>query len=723
MHNPAAPGRSVRFGPFELDVRSGELYKGQTRLKVPDQSIEILKALVEQPGELVARERLRERLWPADTFVDFEHGLNAAVRRLREALGDSADRPRYIETLPRRGYRFIGAIEDQAPAASVRPSESAIEIAEPVTSHAAGSVPASGEPVRDRGPRARVTWIVVTLIALVVTAAAVAWRRAGTEEPVEPTRFTVSPPEGHHLDNPPQLAVSPDGRHLMLVARSGGVSRLWLKSRSSPVPTLVDGTDGASYPFWSPDSQSVAFFAARRLWKVRLGALPQEICDAPAGRGGTWNRDNEIVFAPGTDGPILKVSAAGGPTTAVTALDKSRRDTTHRFPHFLPDGRSFLFWAGGGPTIGEIQIGSLDSMSVASTGIRGQTPMFSSNHVLFSRDGSLLAQAFDRGTGRLTGDAINLADDVSSFSVSDAGPLAHATARLAQPTWLDRAGNPLGTAGDPPAFMLALSPGQERAATTRQMGPPTNGDLWLLNVTPPFGARRFTSARGHDFFPVWSPDGRQVAFASVRNGRYQIFRSDADFSREEQLLLDDSVPPQHVIAPTDWSRDGAYIAYTKSGPATHAIWMLPLSGDRQPFPFRQSTADEGQAHFSPDGRWVAFTSQQSGGRREVHVAPFGGNGPVQQVSVGGGTQPMWQSDGSELFFLGPDGGVMSVAVKTGRRFEHSPPRKLFEIHVNQTVGFGNEYAVSSDGQRFLANLLSPQRPITVVLDWLTLPKR
>jgi dipeptidyl aminopeptidase/acylaminoacyl peptidase len=350
--------------------------------------------------------------------------------------------------------------------------------------------------------------------------------------------------------------------------------------------------------------------------------------------------------------------------------------------------------------------------------------MFSSGHVLYVRDGSLVAQPFDPATRQLKGATVSLAHDVASFSVSAAGVLAHATSTEAQLTWLDRAGKTLGTVGAPSAhsapsvrFMVALSPDESVVATTTQIGSPPNSDIVLFDLARPTGPqRRFTWDTGTDFHPVWSPDGKEVIFASTRSGLRQIYRKAADFSDGEALFH--SVDGGG-ITPTDWSRDGKYIAYT----SPEGIGILPLSGARTPFRFRESPVIDGHAHFSPDVQQVAFTSQESGTGREVYVAPFPGKGPVRKVSVGGGTQPMWHPNGKELFFLAPDDGLMSVAVETGRTFTHEQPRKLFTVQVNQTIGLGNEYAVSKDGSRFLVNVLPSPKQITVVQDWLLLTKR
>ena len=729
MHDQRSAPARVRFGVFELDIRSGELRKGPSRLKVPDKSIEILKALLEQPGELVTREALRDRLWPANTFVDFEHGLNAAMRRLRDALGDSAEAPQFIETLPRRGYRFVGAIVNP-------PNEQRDSLpASPSAPPAPGAAADAAEPADHRNffvRREHLGWLVAGVLALALLGTLVVLWPGRPSAPDEPTQFTIAPPNGTQFGPTPEFAVSPDGRLFVFVAESGNETHLWLKSRSTAAATRLPGTDDASSPFWSADSQQVGFFAARKLKKHRIGATTSEtLCDAPFGRGGTWNARDEIVFAPSTDTGLMKISAAGGQPVPVTSKDESRGDTTHRDPHFLPDGRHFLFSAGGGAATPEVQVGSLDpAEGVKSLGLqyddgpRADGPKYSTGHILFIEDRRLYAQPFDADAQELEPGRVAIAEDVTVFTVSAGGVLAHATTRLGFITWFDRAGKRLATVADK-SFMVALSHDDSRLATTVW-----GGELMLHELGHPTSPRRITDTRANEFFPVWSPDGMDVVFASTRNKRMQIFRKPGDLSRVESLLLD-STPPRNAIAPTDWSSDGKYIAYTESGGNEPTqIWMLPLSGARTPYRFRSANAHHGNAHFSPDGNWEVFTSEELGSRgqgsvsrREVWVAPFSGAGPPHKISDNGGFQPSWSRDGTEIFFLAPDGGLMSSRVTQGRRFTAAPARRLFPVAVDTSRGWGNQYAASRDGRRFLINALDEPRPITYVLDWLAMTKQ
>jgi eukaryotic-like serine/threonine-protein kinase len=741
MHDQrSTPSSRVRFGAFELDVRAGELRKGPSRLKVPDKSIEILKTLLEQPGELVTREALRDRLWPANTFVDFEHGLNAAVRRLRDALGDSAEAPHFIETLPRRGYRFIGTIVGP-PLGEQRdslPAPPALQVAVNAGELIATSAPPIEVtlPAPDTRPiparrRERLAWLAAGVLALALVGTLVVLWPAPPADPSEPTQFTIVPPNGTQFGPTPEFAASPDGRLFVFVAESGNETHLWLKPQSSAAVTPLPDTYGASSPFWSADGRQVGFFAGRKLKKHRIGATTSEtLCDAPFGRGGTWNARDEIVFAPSTDSGLMKIGASGGQAVAVTIRDTVRGDTTHRDPHFLPDGRHFLFSAAGGAAIPDVQVGSLDSAEpVKSLGLqfadgpRADGPKYSAGHILFIQDRRLYAQPFDADARELKPGRVTIAEDVTAFTVSAGGVLAHATTRRGFIAWFDRTGTRLATVAGK-SFMVALTHDDTRLATTVW-----GGELMLHDLRRPTTPRRLTDIRANDFFPVWSPDGTDLVFASTRNKRMQIFLKPGDLSRVESLLLD-STPRRNAIAPTDWSSDGKYIAYTESGGNEPTqIWMLPRSGSRTPYRFRQANAHQGNAHFSPDGNWVVFTSEELGSRgqgsvsgREVWVAPFSGAGPPHKVSDTGGFQPSWSRDGREIFFLSPDGALMSAQVTQGRRFSAAPARPLFGVDVDTSRGWGNQYAVSRDGRRFLINALDESRPITYVLDWRALIK-
>jgi dipeptidyl aminopeptidase/acylaminoacyl peptidase len=362
-----------------------------------------------------------------------------------------------------------------------------------------------------------------------------------------------------------------------------------------------------------------------------------------------------------------------------------------------------------------MQIGSLDSAETEELPIDGakEGAAYSSGHIVFLQSGNLMAQRFDPSSRRLLGDAFSVADGPASFSVSTGNVLAVQGFSDAKLTTIDRRGG-RARIRDESTFMVGLSPDDRFVATC------TASDVYIVDLVR--GTRpRLTFDRSMDFFPVWGPDSESLVFTSTRNGRYQLFRTSRTTSGKEQLLHDD--PSAAIVAATDWSRDGRFLAFTRSSPDTPSIWILPMTGHAKPFKFRDTPAALGNAHFSPDGRWIAFSSDESGKQKEVYVAPFPGPGTVQQVSIGGGTQPAWRADGSELFFCAPDGSMMSAVVAKGPQLTIDEPRKLFQVPVNLTVGHGNEYGVSNDGQKFFVSVLDPTLPITVTvnLPWTRTP--
>jgi Tol biopolymer transport system component/DNA-binding winged helix-turn-helix (wHTH) protein len=713
MHEPVASGQ-IRFGPFTFDGRSSELFKGTSRIKLPDQSVEILKALLARPGQLITREELRQRLWPDNTFVDFEHGLNAAMRRLRDALGDSADAPRFIETLPRRGYRFRESVTEAAPAPGTG-APTALGGTPETPDGPFGTATASTRTGTSRNPRERIAWMAVAVlgVAVIILGIRVA-RRAPSSGSADLVLFTIAAPDNATLNTgETAFAVSPDSRHVVFVASSQGVAALWLKPMSAALPVRIAGTEGAHHPFWSPDSRMVGFFAGNKLKAIGIeGGHPDVICDALAGRGGTWNDRNEIVFAPATDSVLMKVALSD--RRPVTITTKQEGDTTHRTPAFLPDGRHFLYWAGGGSNPGRVQIGSLDSAQTETLPVPGAGKAeYGAGHVVFLRFGNLMAQRFHPPSRRLSGQAFSIAEGrIASFSVSAAGVLAVEAFRAARLTMIDRLGNQSRVL-DEHSFMVALSPDDGFVATSMTI-PGPRADIFSVDLgrrTP----TRLTVDPSMDFFPVWSPTGQELVFSSTRNGRYQLFRMTRS-PGGEQLLPADASPAAQTVAATDWSRNGKYLALTRADPGTPSIWILPLTDGAKPFQYRDTPAALGNAHFSPDGRWLAFSSDESGKQKEVYVAAFPYRGTLKQVSRGGGTQPQWRSDGKELFFFAPDGTLMSAAVTTESEFTANEPRILFRVAVSLTVGSGNEYAATSDGEKFLVNVLDPPPPISVILN-------
>jgi serine/threonine protein kinase len=580
-----------------------------------------------------------------------------------------------------------------------------------------------------RRHRERLAWSVAAALGVVClgTAAMTVMHLREAAPVADPIQFTIGSPENSLFSGQaPQFALSPDGRQVVFVASLQNANVLWVRPLSTLVAHPLPGTEAATYPFWSPDSRFIGFFAGGKLKKVQVtGGPPVPLCDALNGRGGTWNRDNVILFSAGTANPLQRITSAGGTPTAVTELAKGV--TSHRWPTFLPDGRHYLFFAGTPGNVGEIRVGSLDAKEAVVVVASDSSALYTAGHVLFVRGGSLMAQPFDPGTRQSMADPFPVAEQVTadsasyaSFSVSTTGLLTYArgsarpTARL---TWFDRAGKSLGTAGDPGEyFNISLSPDERRVAVSLQTGSPANRDVWLIDLARAGAPSKFTFDPAGDALPIWSPDGTEVAFTSNRGGPYSMYVKAAGGSGPEELVSK-SATTNYV---SDWSRDRGFLAYGDQAAATGLdLWVLPLSGDKKPLLFLQTTFNEDNPMFSPDGHWIAYDSNESG-RTEIYVRPFPAGGGQYMVSRSGGTQPMWRNDGQELFFLALDGTMMSASIATAKNFEAGVPQTLFPTGVAFT-GNRRQYAVAKDGKRFLV-IVPEQRtspaPITVVVNWL-----
>jgi eukaryotic-like serine/threonine-protein kinase len=593
-------------------------------------------------------------------------------------------------------------------------------------------------------------WAIVGALVIALAASgALALRHLRETPPVaEPLQFTIPAPENSQFGGPPgggsgvatQLAVSPDGRHVMFVARKDGTYGLWLRPIASLSARQLPGTEDASFPFWSPDSRYVAFFAGGKLKKAQIsGGPPVILCDAAQGRGGTWNRDNIIVF--GLLGSSLqRVSSAGGTPVAAAQLDTAYGETSHRWPHFLPDGQHFLFTTVTGalgaalkPSV--IRIGALGSLDATTLLQVESSVAYASGHLLFVRNGSLLAQQFDVTARHLTGDSYPVAEQVlsegsryASFSTSPTGVLAYAHgSRLSAGSrlvWFDRTGRTTGQLGElAPYLNLALSPDERRVAVTMATGSPPNGDIWTIDVARGVSSR-LTFDPALESLPIWSPDSSRVVFQSLRIPDAGLRQKLASGTSADGLVLKAEGGTLGVPVPADWSRDGRFIAYDfQTGTSAGSdLWILPLSsGDKRPYPFVQGPGPDTNAAFSHDGHWIAYQAFDSGAP-QVYVQPFPPTGGRFQVSKESGLQPQWRGDGKELFFLANDGSMWAAPIDTAREFQAGLAQRLFE--TGAAAPGRRQYAVTKDGQRFLVLVTrssernaSPE-PLTVVVNWL-----
>jgi Tol biopolymer transport system component len=583
-----------------------------------------------------------------------------------------------------------------------------------------------GRPRRDR-----LGWMVAAvllLVALALAATVYVQLERGPGE-VRVHKLSVLPPENAMLMAGQAPIVSADGRLLAFVALdASGRSLLYVRPLDALVAQPLAGTDGATLPFWSPDSRFIGFFAGGKLKTIAVtGRQPYTLAAATNGRGGAWNRDGVIIFSPSPPDPLYRVSATGGHATPLASIDLARGEGPPRWmPSFLPDGRHYLYLAPS-RTGNELRVGSLDSKeSKRLLDTHANAVYTPPGYLLFWREATLMAQRFDAAQLELAGDPIPIAEQVgfdaltfqASFSVSDTGVLAFhsGTAGKTQFTWFDRSGKPLGVAGLPgDQGDLQLSPDDTRVAFHHVDAQTGAVNIWIMELAPGT-ISRFTFDQTIDFTPIWSPKGDRIVFASLRDGPPNLYQKVSSRPGNEEALLKSFLPK----LPTDWSLDGRFIVYGVIDPTTRwDLWVLPLTGDRQPFPFLRTDFDERQGSFSPNGRWLAYMSNESG-RNEVYVRPFPPGAGEWQASTAGGDQPRWRRDGKMLFYLAADRKLMAVDVKTDApTFESGVPKVLFQTRVGGKDSPGDDYAVTVDG-RFLLNSLvaeAAHSPITVILNW------
>jgi eukaryotic-like serine/threonine-protein kinase len=544
--------------------------------------------------------------------------------------------------------------------------------------------------------------------------------------------FSIYPPVGTTFPRgTAEMAVSPDGSRLVFVALSvDGVSRLWIRRLDAIVARAVEGTEGARRPFWAPDGRSIGFFAQGKVKRIAEGGgSPQVLCEATFATGGSWNREGTILFADGV-GPLKRVSDTGGASSSVTTLDTSRHERLHAWPVFLADGRRFLYLARSSDREQTgIYQGSLDSSrtqrlfaSDANVAVAGSQLFSLNNH-------SLIAQAYDPTGAQLVGTPTTVAERIAldsplrsggAFAAGAAGVVAY---RSASPdshlVWVDRTGTEVGTFATSADYHNPwLSPDQKRIAVEKTDGVTGRHTIWVLDLSRGSTSRLvFDTAGAHG--PAFSPDGRRVAFASNRLGGVDLYSIRADGTGPDDLLL--RSPERASLILNDWSSDQRLLLYQSNPRGQQDLWTLPVFPTLEPQPFLQTVANERHGQFSPDVRWIAYSSDESG-VPEIYVRRFPDAGGKWQVSTHGGAQPRWRRDGKELFYLAPDGKLMAAVVTaSASTFETDSARALFDTRIRTSfIDRTNHYVVTHDGQRFLVNISAEDEnsaPITVVVNW------
>jgi Tol biopolymer transport system component len=562
--------------------------------------------------------------------------------------------------------------------------------------------------------------------------------------PADPISFAVYPPDKMTFAaapnttlSIPSFAVSPDGRALVFSAEAPGAKRtLWVRSMDEVNARQLAGTENAQDPLWSPDSRWVAFFADGSVKKVPAsGGAVQVVTQTNNDfRGGSWGPDDTILFASGT-APILSVNAAGGRTVPVTTIDTARLETTHRYPYFLPDGRHFLYTSVGA-TVDQsgVYVGSLDGKTKkALVHINASAVYAPQGYLLFTDGETLLGQAFDAERLAINGQTFLIADRagrnsafMSAVSTSRMRTIAYAgtLSQVGHLTWLDRQGRPVGSPGTQNVDYtdFRLSP-DEKSLAASMVDPRTNSvEVWLTDLSRDTSFR-FASGTLISASVLWSPDGSRLTFRANRKGDIEFYqRSAAGGGNDRTVLPLESYAAMHLqsanLVPTDWSPDGRQIIFSAPSPASgNDLWLLPLGGDGKAVKFIDSPGEQIHGNFSPDGRLVAYTSNESG-RFEIYVETVPRSEGKWLVSTRGGYEPRWRSDGREIYYLAEDRTLMAVAVETGPSF--GIPKPLFQTHVAVgVIGNRTHYVPSRDGQRFLVDMAldAPPSPITVLLNW------
>jgi Tol biopolymer transport system component len=589
-----------------------------------------------------------------------------------------------------------------------------------------------GIPAPVRGPL-RLIWLAAAMAVLVALAFGAAYA-IFKPHPASVVRSSILPPPGTSFLSmvigtfPP--ALSPDGTRLAFTARDEqGKVLLYVRTLSSLTAQPLSGTDGARFPFWSPDGREIGFFADAKLKKIDAGGgPPQTLCDGN-GFGGAWSKGGVIVFEPSSHDGLLRVSAAGGAPEPASKLNAAQSENTHRWPYFLPDGKHFLFWSRSsqGVEANALYVGTLGSLDVKLL-MKGQSMAeYASGYLLFLRDQTLMARRLDLRNLEVTGDAtvvaervaVNDATNRAMFSASDSGTLLYQTGDMSGKwslQWFGRDGKQSGSLAQPDNYLWPLlSADGKRLAVVIFSGAQGTGDIWILDLAA--GIRtRLTFGPGLQSIPTWSPDGKTIFYASNRKGPYHIYAKPADGSGPERAILETSNMSE---SPEDISPDGRFLVYGQRSlspqQTSEELWILPLSGDGKPSPVVRTTFNA-QAAVSPDGKWLAYDSSESG-RKEVYVTAFPGGGPKWQVSTNSGFGARWRRDSKELFFLEQGGNLMAVDASTsGGSFRFGSPHFLFHINANQNGPFDP----SADGKKFLVNGTDQKagsEPATLVLNW------
>ena len=705
------------FGPFRLDGASMQLTRGGDVVGLTPKAFDTLLVLIRNRHRLVRKDELMNAVW-ADSYVS-EDSLTQNITALRRALGDDPHQPDYISTIPRRGYRFI------APLVERRPVEPPAAVAAGTFAAAPGgaaepqglppAVPPSAGLSWARSPW---VWAGGAALAAVLALAATLVSAPAAAPPPAVLRFSIDAPPGTRLAS--GGTISPDRRHLAFIAQdeATGTARLWVRALDEGATRVIEGTEGAGKPFWSPDSQAIGFFAAGSVKRVGASGGPVQTLAPIVGltvSGGTWGQDDVILFASFRSN-VSAVPASGGEVTAATRLDAGAQETAHRWPQFLPDGRFLFSVHSENPERAGTYVGTLGSNDRVRALADPGGSYAPTGHLLYVKDRVLMAQPFSVDQTRVAGTATTIAGDVFPLSPTTGASTSAAGEILAyggrapdfELAWFSRSGERQQTIKAPPnLYNPSLS------QDLRYLLAGNGTDVWLIDLE-----RDAATRIGAGNSPLISPDGTQIAYSSGRlEGVSNLYVASTVGRGEDRLFL--RTAKNKMVS--DWSRDGRYLVFAITDPVTRMdLWMAPTSGGGAPVPLVTTPYNEFQAQISPDGRWIAYASDESG-RWEVYVQSFPEVGAKRAISSDGGSEPQWRRDGRELFYVATDGTLMAVNVTSGPTLQVTRPMPLFRTPValsGEMTSRRNHYVASPDGQRFLVNAASEtQESITVLVNW------
>jgi len=709
-----APPAAVSYevGPVVIDVASRQMWRDGAAVVVPSKALDILIYLAARPDRTIPKDELINAVWK-NMFVS-EDSLVHSMSVLRRALGDDSTNPQLIITVPRKGYRLKGPVRtvSETPSDVFRPAAGPVD--------APRNVERSIQTVVRRG-----SWRGLKLGALFSVAVAVVLAllvREFVSSKAAPRgdtiQFTQAAPEGLLIASGGIL--SPDSHYMVFAVRDQETApvRLYLKQMDSSDLRPLAGTEGASDPFWSPASDMIAFFAKGQLKAVGLrGDIEKTIAAVPeTASGGTWSKLGPILFSDWRTG-LYRVDPAGGRVTAVETVNRSTGELEQKLPQFLPDGRRFLFFlrsANDGET--GSYVGSLDSPQRIRILAQTTSPAIYSpaGYLLYVQDDILMAQRFDASRLTVTGKPMEAARHVSSPDrandkmISASGNLLtfRSGANRQELAWFERDGRRIGSVPTLKDLRSPMFSPNQKQLVAVDGGP----RIWMVDLK----RNAATQLEGEGTYPLWSPDSNRIAFES--HTHLTLYVRSVDRPAQDQVLVNDN--ERKIL--NDWSPQGNYLVYTTLNPSTKLdLVLLPMSGDKKAIPLLHTPFNESQGRIAPDGRWIAYVSDESG-TQEVYVQRFPSLGYKRVVSIGGGFEPMWRQDGKELFYLSPDYSIVSVPFQPTEPPVIGQPRPLFRAPIN-TATTRNHYAVTSDGQRFLMNVedqSSYLSPITVMVNWI-----